>query len=63
MTAASKLLKVRVTLTITVDPAKWDNGNDGGDRAKVRDDIKSYVTNHIREAYLIDEAEAEVEAA
>lgn len=60
-------MKIRVSLLIDVDPAKWAASNgqlvDGKGHfttQAVRDDIRSYVLHQVQMAALIDETDAEV---
>ncbi len=60
-------MKVRVALTIEVDPKVWANSNgyltdaDGKyTAAEVRDDIRNYVFHLVQGSPMVDETEAEV---
>lgn len=38
-------VKVRVTMTVDIDPEAWDQNYDTGtDLAKIREDVRQYVT-------------------
>lgn len=63
-------MKIRIPLVIDVDPQAWADSNgqivdvEGSfTLAAVREDVKSYVLNHVQGAALVDETQATVSAA
>ena len=63
-------MKIRVTLIIDVDPAKWVDSNGGLDdgtgkfaAAAVREDVRSYYLTLAQGAALTDETDAAVALA
>jgi hypothetical protein len=52
-------MKIEITLTIDVDPAKWDREYGVG-RAAVEDDIRRYVRTAIQESEGMQATDAEV---
>lgn len=57
----AKKMKIRVVLSIEVDPEEWHAVYGNGDQpAQVRDDIKSYVFTAICDSAGMDESEAQV---
>jgi hypothetical protein len=54
-------MKIQVTLTIDVDPQKWDHEYGGGtDPAYVKADVTKYVINSVQNLTGITETDAEV---
>lgn len=53
MSAASKPVKVRVSMTVEVDPELWEQeyGIDKTDRAALRDDVRGYYLSVAQDAY------------
>jgi hypothetical protein len=59
--AKNQKIKIRVTLSIEVDPKEWHAVYGNGDQpAQVRDDVKSYVFTAVSESAGMDESEAQV---
>jgi hypothetical protein len=63
-------MKIRVSLVVEVDPKEWAQSNgrivdaDGNFTASgVREDVRSYLLNHVQMAALIDETSADVTLA
>ena len=49
-------MKVRVTLSLNVDPEAWDLAyGTGTDAAAVREDVKSYVVTYIQQSAAAEE--------
>lgn len=62
-------MKIRIPLTIEIDPKSWvDSGLGGGiadaddavSATAVRDDIRTYVLNLVQQSAMVDEADADV---
>lgn len=49
-------MKIRVSLTVEIDPDKWSKNN-GTERSEIREDVQSYVLNQIQCAASIEEAD------
>jgi hypothetical protein len=48
-------MKVRMVVTVDVDPAEWHaEYGVGSDLQTVRDDVKTYFTTHIQAAWAIE---------
>jgi hypothetical protein len=63
-------MKIRVSLVVDVDPAKWvdstgrlDDGTGKFVAAEVREDVRSYYLTHAQNAALTDETDAAVTLA
>lgn len=54
-------MKISINLEIEVDESEWAAAN-GVTRAKVTQDVKRYVVNHVQQAPAITEAYGEVKA-
>lgn len=64
-------MKIRVTLTIDVDPQKWADGPGGtvvwenGDYrlSSIREDVRVYIRDLVKHSSVAEETEATVELA
>jgi hypothetical protein len=55
-------MKVQIKVTVEVDPQQWADEY-GCERSEVRDDVRSYFTNHIQGAQSVEDAGLTVRVA
>jgi hypothetical protein len=55
-------MKVSMTVTFTIDPEAWDQAyGTGTDAAAIREDVRDYFTNYLRESNGLAEVDGSVE--
>lgn len=53
-------MKINVTFQVEVDPEKWMASNGLSARSEIREDVFSYLLNHVQCAAMIEETDGEV---